>query len=452
MGGHLAKNLDSPCDKALLNQMKSQPLKDVIECTTILFEDYPDCHYINLEQFSDVFGSLLDDPSEYFVLLENDHNLDSTIDIYETIALFITFCNSSIEAKVFSIFKLFDYDHNGNLDMAELCMTLQCSARALCKFINVEPPTTKDLEILAKSVFQTMDADNNKRVNPQEFLDWVNGNGEIQEFLLEYTGKLTIEFGQKRLRLINGSFKHAFSSAVSSPGVNYAPETSLRQSLLDKASHYIKPEQMDFLFKVLRNSTDPSYQANKEEPVISKDAYDIVMKAWSAFSVLDYHNEDKLTKDGLKTLVWLYEGSEPSETKLGVEMGEIDADNSGFISREEWIANFCTPDDDGKMVFKKSLRELFEKLDADKSGSLNFQEMKTLSFEAFKDYYKTTMNEEKKKVLEGMVNSVAEEIFRELNVVKDGSIDWCEFKSYMNIAVKKFQKLRKFLEDNFKQE
>ena len=130
-------------------------------------------------------------------------------------------------------------------------------------------------------------------------------------------------------------------------------------------------------------------------------------------------------------------------------MSAIDADKSGSISRYEWIMNFCSTDKNGKMVFRSNLRTLFEKYDIDNSGSLTLDELRELTKEAFSGYLKRAKDEEAKMNLEMMINQLAKEVLQELDDNQGKSISWDEFKDYMEIALGKQDKLKKFLDMNF---
>ena len=453
MGGYLTRSFEPTKNRSLLDQLKSQTINDLLESMTILSQDYAHCNYVNYQQFDDIFCSILDDPSEYFLILQNNHDINCTVDVYETFAVFFILSGDNIETKISSAFKLFDFDHNGVLEMPELYMTLQSATRGLCKIVGIEPPAIGNIEAMAKEIFDIIDVDHNRRISPMEFIIWINNNIELQEFLLKSTGKLTVEYAKKRFITIESELEYIFSLAAEPSYAQYVSEDSLKRALRENAKNYVNPEQIEFLLGIVQSTTNTSFQIIQDGPTISKTAYKTVIKAWSAFSALDYYNTDKLTKNELKTLLWIYEGAEPSEVKLNIEMNEIDNDHSGFISREEWITNFCSPESDGRIVFKKNLRELFEKLDADRSGSLSYEELKVVSAEVFRDYTKTTFDEDKTKYLEEMISYITEDIFRELNVVvDDDKIEWNEFKSYMNVATKKFKTMRSFLDKNFKQE
>ena len=450
MGGYLTKSYELVNSQSLLGQVKHLTIKDILECYTVFSQDYH-CHYVDCEQFTDIFGLIIDDPSEYFVLLQNDHDVNGTVDIYETFSVFMILSGDSIDSKIPFVFKLFDFDCTGSLEMSELHMTLQSAARGISKFVGIAPPSHQDIEVMTQNIFEDMDIDHNNRVVPQEFVIWVNNNIELQEFLLKSTGKLTREYAIKRLVNIGCELEHFFIKATSNSDAQYVSEESLRNVLIKSAKAYVNPNQIDLMLNVLRDTTTDSGQNSSDKSMISKDAYETLIRAWSAFSALDYYNQDKLTKNELKTLIWIYEGKEPSEGKITAEMEEIDKDHSGYISRDEWITNFCSAENDGRMAFKKNLRELFEKVDADGSGEISHEELRVLSAEAFEDYIRITTDKEKRKLLQGMIDSLAEEIFAELNADKNDKIEWHEFKNYMNVATKKYQKLRDFLVTNFKQ-
>ena len=452
MGGHLTRNYQSVNNQSLLDQIKSQKIADIQECFTVLCQDYEHCHYVNHDQFTDIFGPITDDPSEFFLILQEDRDMNDTVDVYESLAIFIIFSADDIDSKISFIFKLFDFDNNGSLDISELFMTLQSATRGMCKLVGMKLPTKKDLEILVESIFQAMDIDRNKKIILLEFATWISNNVEFEEFLAKTTGRVTLPYARKRFINIQSMLNGLFTLAAADSMTHYVSEESLKKILEKEGHFFFNSNQINFILNVLRGTTNDAIHNDSDRQIISKDAYETLSKAWSVFSALDYHNQDKLTINELKTLIWIYEDKEPSETKLLVEMNDIDKNHSGYISRDEWITCFCMPENDGTMIFKKGLRELFEKVDIDGSGFLSYDELKVLSLEAFDIYFRTTYDPEKREYLRGMVDSVTEEVFAELNVDKNNKIEWSEFKNYMKVAAKKYLKLRVFLTTNLTEE
>jgi len=88
---------------------------------------------------------------------------------------------------------------------------------------------------------------------------------------------------------------------------------------------------------------------------------------------------------------------------------------------------------------------LFERHDVDNSGALCVTELRTLVGEAFKDYVRRAKDQEVKQHLENMIDSLTREVFAELDEGDDRQIKWLEFQNYMEISLKKYENLQKFL-------
>lgn len=441
----------NPPNRSLLNQLKLRTLEEMQECYTVLKEDYPEAVSIEYSQFDDIFGLLLDDPEPFFLELQNEKNIDGTVDVHEILAAFTIFCGDKFERKAMFIFKLFDFDHNDTLEVSELILTLQSAARGLCKFIHIEAPSLGQLEDIAKDIFVLIDHDRNKRVSFDEFMFWLNNNGRLQDFLLKYAGTQTYENMKKRYDIILAVLKKFFTMACEKLNPLYCKEEFLREIIKAEANEYLAPKDLDFLFEILKNSTlSLSEGAIKpEENLISKQAYEIVMKAWSAFSAADINNDNSLVPRELYSLIWVYESQEPSELRIKNEMAEIDKTKDGHIDRYEWMRSLCSSNKQGKMVFRANLKTLFDKYDVDNSGTLTYKEIRALVGDAFKEYSMRAPDVEKRNYLNSMIDTLAEEILNDLDSSGEKSIAWEEFKNYMEVAIGKFDKLKSFLNMNF---
>lgn len=443
MGNFLNKTPESKFDQTLINQLKLRTLPEIRECITVLTEDYPDLQCLEFSQFEDVFCPILDDQEPFFLKLQNANDLDGTVDIYETLAAFVIFSGDKFENKVKFIFELFDFDHSKSLEMPEMVLTLQAASRALCKFVNITPPSMKLLEDLTASIFVAMDLDNSKTVSLAEFLTWIKSNNDLQNFLLKYAGMQTYDHMKKRFNTIFSVIKHLFTMAAGSPFNEFVEEQALVDYMKKEGQLYVRESDIDFIMKVCRESSAGEQEAGRG--IICKKPYEHVMKAWSAFSAADVNNDNSIVHHELHQLLWVYEGQEPSEIRVVNEMKEMDKDKSGYIDRYEWINAFCQVDKNGKNVFRASLKELFEKYDVDNSGCLNLKELKMLTKEACKNFTRRAKDEETKVLLAEMIENLAEDILRDLDTQGGDSISWSEFRTYMEIAMDKFDQLDKFL-------
>lgn len=446
MGNYIGKAPTSPYDKSLINQLHQRTLNDLAECVNILTEDYPECQCIDIDQFGDIFGVMVDDPEPFFLKLQNSHDIKGTVDVYETLAAFAVFSKEKFEKKVTFMFKLFDFDHSNTLELSELVLTLQSAARGLCKFVHITPPTLSVLEDAAFTIFSLIDHDNNKKITYDEFLFWIKHNVELQDFLLKYANTQTFENMKKRFDTIYSLFKHLFIMACGAPMAEFAEEDALYKLLSMEGKAYIKEADMKFLFEVLRESTASEGKVSATDKKISRKTYENVMKAWAAFSSADVDNTNSLITHEMGGLLWVYEGQEPNEVRVSNEIQTIDKDRSGEISRYEWVKNLCSADKNGKTVFRANLRTLFEKYDMDNSGSLNIDEIKALVKESFKEYLKRTDDKALKAHLDHMTDTLADEVLKGLDKGGNNNVNWDEFKDYMEVSMNKFNKLKSFLD------
>ena len=76
---------------------------------------------------------------------------------------------------------------------------------------------------------------------------------------------------------------------------------------MDEALKEIHPTIKERLFFIL------DYE---NKGAVSEFEYYTVMKPWSAFSATDINNDNELDIGELKTLIWLIDGEEPTESRV----------------------------------------------------------------------------------------------------------------------------------------
>lgn len=450
MGNCLEVTPHSPFDASLLLQLKERPLIDVIECMKVLLEDYPDCPCIDYNQFEDVFAPIVDDAEPFFLLLQNEQNLEGVVDIYEALAVFAVFSKDKFDKKVNFIFELFDFDRSRSLEQAELALTLQAVLRGLCKFVHITPPPHKSFETEAEEIFKIIDRDDNKRISIGEFLFWAKHNPELQNFLLKYAGIQTYENLKMRYNDIYAEFLFFFSTAVDIKYEGFADARVIRKAIEKKEKGLVKDSDIDFLFEVLKNTTSSFLRGlgPADDNLIHKEAYEAVMKAWCSFAASDLNRDNLLVIPELHALLWLYEDKEPTEDRVMFEMNEMGKNGREGLVLNDWLKNLCVQDSLGRYAIRPSLKKLFDKYDTDGSGYLSFEELKEIIGETFKGYIARAASFSVQSDVNNIISSLTKEIFGELD--QDGSrgVAWEEFKKFMEISWKKIDKLRSFLDTN----
>ena len=107
---------------------------------------------------------------------------------------------------------------------------------------------------------------------------------------------------------------------------------------------------------------------------ITETEFMTIMKPWASFSATDINNDNELDVIELKTLIWLTDGEEPDGKRVAKDLKLIDDDKSGTIDRIEWIQYLASPTGQGASYFDFNLKNLFDKYDEDKDGSVNYEE------------------------------------------------------------------------------
>ena len=129
----------------------------------------------------------------------------------------------------------------------------------------------------------------------------------------------------------------------------------------------------------------------------------------TVFKQLDMNNDGKLTVEELKNGFKSYYGKIVSDIEMNQLMEHIDGDADGFISYEEFLRGTVNTK---KLLEEKNLLCAFERFDLDGDGKLSKDELI--------------------KVLYGSDIEYIDEILKEIDMNKDGFVNFQEFKRLMN--------------------
>lgn len=413
-------------------------------------EDYADCQCIDSSQFNDIFSPIVDDPDPFFLLLQNEKNLDGVVDVYEAFAVFAAFCKDPFERKVQFIFELFDFDHSKTLQLPELILTMQSVLRGLCKFVHITPPPLKSIEEDAALIFSIVDRDHNEKISISEFILWIKHCKELQSFILKYAGIQTYENLSQVFQGIYSDYQYFFAAASKGNIENHAEASVLRQQIEKREKGLIKESDIDFLMDVLKYTNLSVNKGRIAENLVPMEVYEAVIRAWCCYLTSDLNHDNQLVSPELHALLWLYEEKEPSDDRMRFELGEMAKNPGGGLTMNSWLKGLCVMESDGKYSIRPRLRKMFEKYDKDGSGYLTVVELKEVLSETFNGYVVRSGDESVKKNLDGMIDSLTQEIVKELDYDGSRNVGWEEFKTFMDVSYKKIDKLRNFLDMNLK--
>ena len=275
------------------------------------------------------------------------------------------FSEGDYDFKLLGMFKSFDVDNGGSIDRQEFLTFLYAAIFGLCKLLDLQQPNRDVVLEYSYGVFREIDEDGSGEIEFEEFSGWIKNNTDLQDFLLKYTGVQTFESAQRRFNGQIEVYKSIFDSiSLDFMGENYCQMAELIK-ILNETLFFIDQDILNRLYLIMDYNN---------KGAISETEYLTIMKPWSSFSATDINNDNELDVVELKTLIWLTDGEEPDGKRVAKDLKLIDDDGSGTIDRIEWIQYLASPTGQGSSYFDFNLKNLFDKYDVDKDGSVNYDE------------------------------------------------------------------------------
>ncbi|KRX02283.1 hypothetical protein PPERSA_04905 [Pseudocohnilembus persalinus] len=276
--------------------------------------------------------------------LQNEQSREGYVDVFETIALMCLINNDDYERRVDYIFRLFDFDFSNNLDMNEFILTIQTVMKGLCKIVDLNPPSLQDMEHFADRFFSSADENQDGQISMNEFVQFVKQNWELQDWFLKFADIQTYENAlrrhQEKEQFMIQQFLGFKNIKENDIYVKIKSNVDVFFPILKRQLKDMSYQDFELLTKYLILVSNALYK-DQEEDFINYQGYKSVINAWSAFDGCDINYDNSIDKNEIEFLIASMENYKPSKERIQQELKNIDADNSGNISREEWIKYNC---------------------------------------------------------------------------------------------------------------
>jgi Ca2+-binding EF-hand superfamily protein len=315
-----------PSKQNLVKELKSKKMTDINECVEVINASYATKLTLNSEEFEEVFGSLLGNTEEHFIQLENTHNLNACVDVYESLSVFVILSGENFNEKLKFIFGLFDFDGSGHIEEKEMVMSLQSVIRGLCKYVNLSPPALKDIEKFSQRIFLDVDLDSSNAIDFEEFQKWVRNNYELQDFLLKFSAIQTHENAMRRTTDFLRKFRELYHQIANTEDL--CPTESFVEQAR-KNLPYLDEEGRELFLEVLIQCSNEMRRV-KDDRYIVNEAYEQVIRAMAAFCATDINSDHQVNREELRYLLYAFEdGDDPDSMRIEFEMKQLDKDKSG---------------------------------------------------------------------------------------------------------------------------
>lgn len=175
-------------DRSAMNEVKNKVILDKLIDYIDLLDDVigDEESYINRNQFMSFALRFMNQilAEKVFKLLEIEET--EKLLKYELYSVLILLCKGSFEAKTHTIFNLYCINEDTSLRSADFILLIKCVLNSVLKFSKVLPPSDLQYyEFLKVKCPLCLDEPDEFELDFEEFYDWVNGDEEIQHFLIE---------------------------------------------------------------------------------------------------------------------------------------------------------------------------------------------------------------------------------------------------------------------------
>ena len=359
----------SVASKELVQSLHSSlSMNKLVEVIIEYQRDVAPKEYLPYEEFDYLFVSMINNPARLFEFFRTGHNAN----VLEVFIALIIFCpEAEYDDRIQLVFNLFDIDGGGSLDRKETSKLLQSTINGLTKLADIPPPNKTTVGHYITEVFYEVDEDGSGVVEYDELKDFVDNNMEMQEFMLRYSRVQTyirakFIYDQEKLKWKDFFVEHA---------IDYFGDLFIEVGRLEAALN----KEIDHVPKVVRKRLMYIF-TNEGQNLVSQPEFLRIMNFWSAFTANDINRDNELDSREVKMLMWLEKNAKPSKALIEKEVKYMDQDNSGTLNRIEWVAYLAAPSVSlyhigNRDYYDFAMRELFEAIDEDRSGGIDFDEL-----------------------------------------------------------------------------
>lgn len=217
--------------------------------------------------------------------------------------------------------------------------------------------------------------------------------------------------------------------AVSFFGDKYAKVSEIK-NIFEKALYFVDREVRDQLYMTMDYSN---------KGLVDYETYTEIMRAWASFSAVDINNDNELDIKELKTLIWAMEGKEPDEKRMQKELKDRDLDFDKLVSRLEFITYLLTPSGEGQGYYDFKIKRMFDQSDINKDGVVDRDEFLEMVSTTIEDLIRE--NDDDPGLQNELMKNLGEGLFEELDKDGEGTLEWNEFKHFSATLRKRYKLL-----------
>jgi len=297
-------------EEVQLHFRSGQVGRDVEEVIRGWFEDGAPMG-LTLTMFQRVFDLQAAHAEEYFKIFDTDQN--KKVDAFEALCVLIVLAEGTWEAKVDTIFPVFDFSSSGRLNFDEANIMLQSICRGLSKVCKTPMVDDNTLLKVCRQMFDAHNIRYDDTISKEQFRRWLKtGSVEAAKFLDVFQNSCSFVDVEAQIAEREQNQAAVFSQVTASNQVS--PEVILQSDLFraaieEPARGPPSQDELEALVAkmVTRGAAGPS---------VSLDRYVEVMHSWNVFNALDVLREGGLDHKELRNLLIFQYRQEPDEKTL----------------------------------------------------------------------------------------------------------------------------------------
>ncbi|KAG1683541.1 hypothetical protein DVH05_003686 [Phytophthora capsici] len=394
----------------------------------------------------------------------------------EVFAVIIVYCDATMEEKVPLLFDLFDFDHSKDISLAELVLLMFCTTRGLCKVAGLPRPPTDELEDLATDAFSKIDKDQSGQISLAEFAEWVLNERSVLAFLAKFANTRVIYENQVQYDLMLKEICAAFMNFSDMDATEKRGQQAmlcsedLCEEMIQRYCPAATKEEIVFLLHTMKTIMKNSPESG---PVISMDAFFLVISPFAAFLAADDDGTHSINVEELKILIWLLRGSEPSQTVVETFMKSLDVNQDGSLNAIEWVSYALeTNKATRSQSFANQIHLLFATSDLNGDAMLSLAELQAGLSSIFADHLEhvkapvetasagsawdeLTAQEQVEKrrkskysSITSLVAELAKEIMQELDANDSIRIEWYEFRQHLDYLEQRVVEMKLYIQNH----